>query len=87
MNITIKNGTIKRFSDAGDLTEQLTNLSALIIAVQEYARNMHTVAAQALNADPAFLESYKRLRRDLQCAQNTIAIADKQLKERREKSA
>lgn len=87
MKIIVKKGVVRRFSDSGDMVEQLVNLSALLVAIQDYAREMHTVAAQALNADPAFLESYKRLRRDLQCAQNTIAIADKQLKERREKSA
>jgi hypothetical protein len=82
MKIIVRNGVVKQFSDRGDAAEQLANISALIDAVQRYARDMHAVAAQALNADPAFLESYKRLRRDLRCAQNTIAIADKQLKER-----
>ncbi|MEN6594710.1 MAG: hypothetical protein ABFC31_07195 [Clostridiaceae bacterium] len=68
-----------KFSDTGSTSEQLSNLSALILATQNLALTMQVVAADALSVDPQLLEYNKELRRQLRNAQNTLAIADKQL--------
>lgn len=79
MKITIKKGKVIKFSDHGNVSEQLMNLEALIVAAQKHAANMQKVAARTLGTDPAILEANDELRRQLRCANTTIAIADKQL--------
>jgi hypothetical protein len=79
MKIIIKNGMVKAFSDKGDLTEQLKNLEALVIATQRHAGNMHKVASRTLGVDPALVEANEALRRQVRVQENTIATADRQL--------
>lgn len=79
MKIIIKDGEVKTFSDNGSITEQLKNLESLVIATQKHAANMQKVAARTLGIDPALEQANDTLRRQLRCAENTIATADRQL--------
>jgi len=79
MKIIIRKGVVKRFRDSGSLTDQLTNLEALIAHTQSLAAEMHVVADCALSVDPALVELNKSLNKQLKAATNTINLADKQL--------
>lgn len=79
MKIIIRKGVVKVFKDSGSLTDQLTNLEALIAHTQSLAAEMHVVADCALSVDPKLVEYNKTLKRQLATAQNTVKLADKQL--------
>ena len=79
MKIIIRKGVVKVFRDSGSLTDQLTNLEALIAHTQSLAAEMHVVADCALSVDPKLVELNKSLNRQLTAAKNTISLADKQL--------
>ena len=79
MRIYIRKGVVKVFRDSGSLTDQLTNLEALIAHTQSLAAEMHVVADCALSVDPKLVEYNKTLKKQLVAAQNTVKLADKQL--------
>ena len=79
MRIYIRKGVVKKFRDSGSLTDQLTNLEALIAHTQSLAAEMHVVADCALSVDPKLVEYNKTLKKQLAAAHNTINLADKQL--------
>ena len=87
MKIVIRKGKVVQFTDRGNITEQLTNLESLIVAAQKHAANMQKVAARTLGVDPAILEANDELRRQLRCANTTIAMADRQLERNVRKAA
>lgn len=87
MKITIRKGKVINFTDHGNITEQLANLEALIVATQKHAANMQKVAARTLGVDPAILEANDELRRQLRCANNTLTMADRQLERNAHKPA
>lgn len=79
MKIVIKKGVVKIFKDSGSLTEQLTNLEALVAHTQSLAAEMHVVADCALSVNPELVELNRHMNAQLKAARNTVALADKQL--------
>lgn len=84
MNVIVRKGKVIRFSDHGDLGEQVKNLSALIRHVQKHATQLQTAADDALSVNPQLVALNRALQHQVATLQNTLEITDKQLKRNRE---
>lgn len=84
MNIVVKKGKVIRFTDSGDLGEQVKNLSALIRHVQKHATVLQVTAQDALHVNPQLVALNRALQHQVATLQNTVNIADAQLKRNRE---
>jgi len=80
MNIRVRKGRVIRFSDSGDLCEQVKNLSALIGHIQKHATSMQIAAASALSVNPELVSLNRALQHQVATLQNTVNLAEKQIK-------
>ena len=80
MKIIIRNGEIIKFKDSGSVAEQLKNINALIDHVQKLAVSMSGLSDKTFCTDGALTEERDALRKKVRAQENTIALADKQLR-------
>lgn len=85
MIVRVKKGKVVQFTDRGDLSEQIKNLSALIRKVQLHATELQTTAAEALSVDPSLISLNRALQHQVKTLQNTLSITEKQIKRKEEK--
>lgn len=83
MKIKIKNGRVVQFDVNGNVIEQMRDLEALLAYVRKIADNMDIVVQKVyMGKNQSILIENEQLRRKVRNAENTLNIADKQLKER-----
>lgn len=85
MIVRVKKGRVTQFADSGSLPDQIKNLAALIRAIQRHATELQTVAAEALSVDPSLISLNRSLQHQVKTLQNTLSIAEKQIKRKEEK--
>lgn len=86
MKIKIKGGKVVKFSDSGDLSEQVKNLSALIRKIQRHATELQILASDALSVDPSLVSLNRALQHQVKTLQNTLSITEKQIRRNKEET-
>lgn len=82
MKIIIKNGNIVTFDDKGSCSEHARNMKALVTLVKGYAVTLGNISDSIFDQSEPMKEDTEKtlMRRKLKNIENTLHIADKQLK-------